>query len=87
MIYSLIFRICPDLRLKIRFCTASPFPAAIFKIILPITKYEIPDFEKQAVFFGFNSLFPTSCIHQKRAVEMENHSQLFFNSSSSIFEI
>lgn len=53
-----------------------------------ITEYKIPDFENQAVFFGFNSLFPLSYIHQKRAVGMRNHSQLSFNHRSvKFFEI
>jgi hypothetical protein len=55
--------------------------------VLFITEHKIPDFENQAVFFGFNSLFPLSYIHQKRAVGMKNYSQLFFNNSSASFEI
>ena len=53
-----------------------------------ITEYKIPDFENQAVFFGFNSLFLILCVHQKRAVGMRNHSQLSFNHRSvKFFEI
>ena len=53
--------------------------------MLFITEHKIPDFENQAVFFGFNSLFPLSYIHQKRAVGMRNHSQLSFNHQSVKF--
>lgn len=53
-----------------------------------ITEYKIPDFENQAVFFGFNSLFPMFIHSSKRAVGTRNHSQLSFNHRSvKFFEI